>query len=116
MSNPNAHARTEESIVITALRSIFTGKSSKNEAKTFVASNLDKENWSREKISTRLREIKIMMTGIDYRSIRSMRAIMTNSDTKEDRRELTILEQTAQRLREEAASLALIQVDLDKEK
>lgn len=49
-------------------------------------------------------DIKIMLAGIDSRSIRPMRSILAGTATEEDRKELAALENFARDLREEAAN------------
>lgn len=102
----------QSSLVLTALRSFFTGKNTQVEAKSFIMENVQKENWSQEQITNRLKEIHTMMLGIDQRSIRSMRAILTKQDTESDRNELFVLEKSAQELRAEATMLALMQLNI----
>ncbi|MDE7346746.1 MAG: hypothetical protein K2N48_08415 [Muribaculaceae bacterium] len=123
MPSPDNHYRCpkmdearQEGYIVSALRSVFMGKTSKSEACAFFASNMSKENWTKEQIATRLGDIKVMLRGIDFRSLRSMRSILTGQDTKEDREELMSLEKTARELRAEAANLAMLQLDMPQSK
>lgn len=102
---------SKEGCLMHAFRAVFAGKASKKEAQKLM-SNLEKNNWDIEKITVRLKEISTLMHGIDFRSMRPMRAVLVGTATSEDKKELKELEESAQLLRSEATYLVMLQADL----
>lgn len=105
----------QDSHVIRAMRTVFLGNHSKERTDKLIHHMKHQEHWDQARVDARLKEIKILLRGIDARSIRPLRAVMAGTATKQDKEELKKLEEYAMDLRIEATEMVTRKLSLDDE-